>query len=159
VYEAVLRTQKHIISVILVKLKLKLCREELHISLNDLQRETAKRLRDECGRLFGRHISHAESEILYPHHVGHWIGLDLHDTHSISKNIKLKKGMALTVEPGLYIPDSLDFPEAFRGIGVRIEDDIVVGDDKSGGPIVLTAEAPKEVDDIEAVMSGAIKTL
>lgn len=67
--------------------------------------------------------------------------------------------MALTVEPGLYIPDSPNFPEEFRGIGVRIEDDIVVGDNKSGGPIVLTAEAPKEVDDIESVISGAIKNL
>jgi intermediate cleaving peptidase 55 len=131
----------------------------LNLSLNDLQKETAKLLREECGRLFGRQISHYELEILYPHHVGHWIGLDLHDTHSISKNTKLKKGMTLTIEPGLYIPDSLNFPEAFRGIGVRIEDCIAVGNDFTGGPIVLTAEAPKEVDDIEQIMSGAIKTL
>ena len=95
--------------------------------------------------------------MLYPHHVGHWIGLDLHDTNSISKNVKLRKGMALTVEPGLYIPDTLNYPADFRGIGIRIEDDIVVGDNISGGPLILTSEAPKEVADIEAIMNGLIQ--
>ena len=124
-----------------------------------MQNETSKRLKEECERLFARRVSSSEIDDLYPHHVGHWIGLDLHDTHTVSKNIKLRKGMALTVEPGLYIPDSPNFPEAFRGIGIRIEDDIIVGDKTSGGPIVLTAEAPKEVDDIEAIMSGKIKIM
>lgn len=138
---------------------IKLCIEESSISLNGLQRETSRCLKEECEKLFNRNISNAEMETLYPHHVGHWIGLDLHDIHSVSKNIKLTKGMALTVEPGLYIPDSPKFPEAFRGIGIRIEDDVVVGDKNSGGPLVLTAEAPKEVDDIEAIMNGIIKHL
>lgn len=158
-YEAVLRTQKYIISVIPSFINIKRCLEESNISMNDLQMETSQLLKKECEKLFGRTVSNAEIDVLYPHHVGHWIGLDLHDTHSVSKNLKLKKGMTLTVEPGLYIPDSPDFPEAFRGIGVRIEDDVVVGNKMSGGPLVLTAEAPKEVDDIEAVMSGEIKSL
>lgn len=96
---------------------------------------------------------------MYPHHVGHWIGLDLHDTETISRNIKLRKGMTVTVEPGLYIPDSLEYPPKFRGIGIRIEDDVAVGCKMSGGPIVLTAEAPKEVDDIEALIAGITKPL
>ena len=125
--------------------------------MNGLQTETCKLLTVECEKLFGRKVSSAELDELYPHHISHWIGLDLHDTHSISKNTNLRKGMALTVEPGLYIPDSPKYPEEFRGIGVRIEDDVIVGDSASGGPIILTAEAPKEVEDIEAIMSGAIQ--
>jgi Xaa-Pro aminopeptidase len=65
--------------------------------------------------------------------------------------------MTITVEPGLYIPDNPRYPPQFRGIGIRIEDDIAIGCKASGGPIVLTAEAPKEVDDIEALMAGITK--
>ena len=57
--------------------------------------------------------------------------------------------MALTVEPGLYIRAAEDVPEPLRDIGVRIEDDVVVTQD---GCEVITAEAPKRVDDIEALM-------
>ena len=92
---------------------------------------------------------------LYPHYIGHYIGLDVHDCPSISRAVKLTSGMTITIEPGLYIPDEEIYGD-FRGIGVRIEDNIVIGDAQTGGPINLTAEAPKEAKDIEAIMSGDI---
>jgi Xaa-Pro aminopeptidase len=88
----------------------------------------------------------------YMHRTGHWLGLDVHDAGEYKRAgdwRKLEPGMALTVEPGLYIRAADDVPEALRGIGVRIEDDVVVTD---GGCEVITAEAPKRVDDIEALM-------
>jgi intermediate cleaving peptidase 55 len=96
-------------------------------------------------------------DILYPHHISHYIGLDLHDTSTVSKSLKLRAGMTITIEPGLYIPDSPSYPEELRGIGIRIEDDVMIGNQINGGPIVLTSEAPKEIVDIEAILSGALK--
>ncbi len=87
----------------------------------------------------------------YMHGTGHWLGLDVHDAgvywHGF-KSRTLEAGMVLTVEPGLYIPpDDTLAPEAFRGIGIRIEDDIHVTAD---GPENLTAACPKHVGDVEA---------
>jgi intermediate cleaving peptidase 55 len=133
------------------------CDERFNVSLNQLQDETYALIKEECSKLFGRQMSHSDMNVLYPHHVGHWLGLDLHDTSSVSRFQPLVKGMVITIEPGLYVPDSPNFPEEFRGIGVRIEDDIAIGNEATGGPINLTAEAPKEIDDIEAIMSGIIQ--
>jgi Xaa-Pro aminopeptidase len=88
----------------------------------------------------------------YMHRTGHWLGLDVHDAGEYKRGgdwRKLAPGMALTVEPGLYIRAAEDVPEPLRDIGVRIEDDVVVTSD---GCEVITAEAPKRVDDIEALM-------
>ena len=91
----------------------------------------------------------------YMHRTGHWLGLDVHDAgeykHAGSWR-PLAPGMALTVEPGLYIRAADDVPEALRDIGVRIEDDVVV---TAGGCEVITAEAPKVAEDIEAMMRDA----
>jgi intermediate cleaving peptidase 55 len=87
--------------------------------------------------------------MLYPHHVGHYIGLDVHDTPSISRRLALRPGMVITIEPGLYIPRSDMYPKEYQGIGIRIEDDVAI---TSGGPLVLSSEAPKEVSDIEELM-------
>ena len=92
----------------------------------------------------------------YPHNIGHWLGLDVHDVGtyqgSDGQSRKLARGMVLTVEPGLYF-NSLDtqVPKPFRGIGVRIEDDILV---TATGNRILTASIPKEIADIEAAMGG-----
>lgn len=86
------------------------------------------------------------------HATSHWLGLDVHDvgTYRLDGEPRvLAPGMVLTVEPGLYIPDAEDIPDAYRGIGIRIEDDVAV---TTTGHEVLTSEVPKEVAEIEALM-------
>jgi Xaa-Pro aminopeptidase len=91
----------------------------------------------------------------YMHRTGHWLGLDVHDAGDYKRSGSwraLAPGMTLTVEPGLYLRAEDDIPERLRNIGVRIEDDVVVTE---GGCEVLTAEAPKAVADLEALMRDA----
>ena len=91
----------------------------------------------------------------YMHRTGHWLGLDVHDAGEYKRSGNwrtLAPGMALTVEPGLYIRAADDVPEPLRNIGVRIEDDVVV---TASGCEVITAEAPKLPEDIEALMRDA----
>ena len=91
----------------------------------------------------------------YMHRTGHWLGLDVHDAGDYKRQGNwrtLAPGMVLTVEPGLYIRAEDDIPERLRNIGIRIEDDVLVAD---AGCEVLTAEAPKAIDDVEALMRDA----
>ena len=91
----------------------------------------------------------------YMHRTGHWLGLDVHDAGDYKRQGNwrtLAPGMALTVEPGLYVRAAEDIPERLRNIGVRIEDDVLVAE---GGCEVLTAEAPKTLADLEALMRDA----
>ena len=93
----------------------------------------------------------------YMHRTGHWLGLDVHDTGDYKRAGKwrtLAPGMVLTVEPGLYIRAADDVPQALRGIGVRIEDDVLV---TGNGCEVITAGAPKGVADIEGLMQEAVR--
>jgi Xaa-Pro aminopeptidase len=88
----------------------------------------------------------------YMHRTGHWLGLDVHDAGEYKRSgtwRALQPGMTLTVEPGLYIRPAGDVPEALHNIGIRIEDDVVVTE---AGCEVITAEAPKGVAEIEALM-------
>jgi Xaa-Pro aminopeptidase len=89
----------------------------------------------------------------YPHRTGHWIGLDVHDAGKYrdadDAYRKLEPGMMMTVEPGIYVQNDLDVPERWKGIGVRIEDDVLC---TSGEPDVITAEIPKEVTDLETIV-------
>jgi Xaa-Pro aminopeptidase len=86
----------------------------------------------------------------YMHRTSHWLGLDVHDVgaYTVEGNPRpLAAGMVLTVEPGLYIaPDAADVPAELRGIGIRIEDDVLV---TASGHEVLTTAVPKEVADLE----------
>jgi Xaa-Pro aminopeptidase len=88
----------------------------------------------------------------YMHQTSHWLGLDVHDVglyREAGAPVPLAPGMVLTVEPGLYLPaDDADLPEAFRGIGVRIEDTIAITPD---GAEVLTAGVPVEAAEVEAL--------
>ena len=90
----------------------------------------------------------------YMHRVGHLLGMDVHDVGDYKTGGEwrpLVPGMTLTVEPGLYIaPDCDTVDEQWRGIGIRIEDDVVVTE---SGCQVLSAAAPKSIADIEAVMA------
>jgi Xaa-Pro aminopeptidase len=91
----------------------------------------------------------------YMHRTGHWLGLDVHDAGDYKRKgdwRALAPGMTLTVEPGLYIRAEDDIPERLRNIGIRIEDDVLV---TGAGCEVITAEAPKAIADIEALMRDA----
>jgi len=91
----------------------------------------------------------------YMHRTGHWLGLDVHDAGEYKRAGQwrtLEPGMALTVEPGLYIRPADDVPAPLRNIGIRIEDDVVV---TQGDCEVITAEAPKGIAEIEALMRDA----
>ena len=92
----------------------------------------------------------------YMHGVGHYLGLDVHDAGRYFVDQKAKNsrpfapGMVLTVEPGLYIPpDDKSAPAKYRGIGIRIEDDVLV---TNNGNLNLTAGVPKNPDEIEDLM-------
>uniref|UniRef100_A0A667WPQ4 X-prolyl aminopeptidase 3, mitochondrial n=1 Tax=Myripristis murdjan TaxID=586833 RepID=A0A667WPQ4_9TELE len=83
-----------------------------------------------------------------PHHVGHYLGMDVHDTPELSRSQPLQPGMVITIEPGLYIcEDDEQVPERFRGLGVRIEDDVVIRE--KGSPLILSSDAPKTIADVE----------
>ncbi len=112
------------------------------IELGLLEGEVQARIDDESYRRF------------YLHSTSHWLGLDVHDvgTYRLDEQTPrpLASGMVLTVEPGLYIPSDDDIPDAYQGIGIRIEDNVVVTNE---GHEVLTADVPKQVDEIEALMA------
>jgi Xaa-Pro aminopeptidase len=99
-------------------------------------------------------IESGQYKKFYMHRTGHWMGLDVHDVgeYKISGEWRVfESGMVTTVEPGIYILDSLDdVPARYRGIGVRIEDDILVTRD---GNEVLTSAIPKTVEEIESYMA------
>lgn len=92
----------------------------------------------------------------YMHGTGHWLGMDVHDVGTYKVNGEWRayeEGMVVTVEPGLYIaPDDETVDAKWRGIGIRIEDDVVA---TKNGPLVLTAKVVKTVEDIEALMAKA----
>ena len=146
VYELVLATQKSAIELVKPGATI----EELHdhcvrtltegmIELGLLEGTAAERIEDRTYKRF------------YMHGSSHWLGLDVHDVGAYTRDGKarpLAPGMVLTLEPGLYIPlDAVGVPDELRGIGVRIEDNLVV---TATGHEVLTAACPKEIEAVEA---------
>jgi Xaa-Pro aminopeptidase len=112
----------------------------------------------EIGLLKGTRESVIEDrsyERFYMHKAGHWLGLDVHDCGAYfidGESRLLEPGMVLTVEPGIYIADDDEtVEERWRGIGVRIEDDILITED---GHENLTAGIPKGIDEVEAMCRG-----
>ena len=101
-------------------------------------------------------IENGSYKHLYMHRTGHWLGLDVHDVGAYrlgEYEVLLQNGMILTVEPGIYISDRLPIPEGqpliderWKGIGIRIEDDVLVNDKD---PEVLSSKALKEIHDLE----------
>ena len=89
----------------------------------------------------------------YMHKIGHWLGLDVHDVGDYMEDddfMKFKPGMITTIEPGIYISNSMDVDNKWKGIGVRIEDDILVTKD---GNENLTKKVPSDPHEIESLMS------
>lgn len=93
----------------------------------------------------------------YMHGTGHWIGMDVHDVGLYRDVVReekpsrlLQPGMAMTVEPGIYVRPAPGVPEQYWNIGIRIEDDVIV---REGGYQLLTGDAPKAVAEIEALMT------
>ena len=89
----------------------------------------------------------------YMHKIGHWLGLDVHDAGDYMEGdefMKFKPGMITTIEPGIYISSSMNVDDKWKGIGVRIEDDILV---TKGGNENLTKKVPSDPHEIESLMS------
>tara|TARA_Y100000816_G_scaffold181415_1_gene131332 strand:+ start:31 stop:1326 length:1296 start_codon:yes stop_codon:yes gene_type:complete len=98
------------------------------------------------------HKSGAYKEF-YMHKIGHWLGLDVHDAGDYVEGeeyMKFKPGMITTIEPGIYISSSMDIDDKWKGIGIRIEDDILVTID---GNENLTKKVPSDPEEIESLMS------
>jgi Xaa-Pro aminopeptidase len=114
------------------------------VKLGLLKGSVAKLVKEEAYRRF------------FMHRTGHWLGMDVHDVGDYKLGDQwrvLEPGMALTIEPGIYIPAGMKgVARRFDNIGIRIEDDVVVTRD---GVEVLTAAAPKDPDAIEALMAAA----
>ena len=91
----------------------------------------------------------------YMHRIGHWLGMDVHDVGAYKKDgdwRELEKGMVMTIEPGIYILDSLkDVDDKWKGIGVRIEDNIVIND---SGNEFLTPDVPRTIEEVEQTVQG-----
>ncbi|MDQ6932664.1 MAG: aminopeptidase P N-terminal domain-containing protein [Candidatus Eremiobacteraeota bacterium] len=101
-------------------------------------------------------ISSEKYRDYYMHNTGHWIGLDVHDVgryKDASTDVyrRLEPGMVMTVEPGIYVHRDLNCDERFKGIGVRIEDDIHCSVD---GPDNLSEDIPKEIDEVESLVGS-----
>ncbi|WP_432471232.1 Xaa-Pro aminopeptidase [Amphritea sp. HPY] len=127
--------------------------------IHDLSVEVLVQGLVELGLLQGEPAELIESgayKRFYMHRVGHWLGMDVHDVgdYKIDGEWRpLEPGMVMTVEPGLYIaPQDETVEECWRGIGIRIEDDVLITEQ---GYEVLSAGAPKTVDEIEQLMAAA----
>ncbi|KAJ3783587.1 peptidase M24 [Lentinula aff. detonsa] len=142
-YSAVLSAQKALVA---------LCHEGSDLNLYELHRKSCELLRQELLQL-GFHLHPGDLERLYPHFISHPIGIDLHESDSFTRSGSLQAGMVVTVEPGIYVPSSPAFPKHFHGLGIRIEDEVLVGKDH---PVVLSVSAPKEIVDVEGACQGLL---
>ena len=146
IYELVLHVEKEIISMI----KPGVLRSDLHKKSEELLVIGMKKLNIMHGRV-QKILKQQKYKLYYPHGIGHWMGLDVHDASpykdSKNKEIPLQKGMVLTIEPALYF-DKKDknIPKKYRGIGVRIEDNILVTNTSNEN---LSIGIIKEVYDIQ----------
>lgn len=153
VYEAVLRVNEGIIKMVSPK-----------VSLMELNRRSQKLITKELidlGLVQGpldEAVEDREFFRFYMHSIGHYLGLDVHDVGERfrdGKEVKLQPGMCITVEPGIYIPDEEDIPKEYRGIGIRIEDNVLVTEK---GCEVYTNDTPKDPDEVEKMcMKGRRK--
>ncbi|EQA45794.1 metallopeptidase family M24 [Leptospira broomii serovar Hurstbridge str. 5399] len=147
VYELVLYAQKEAISNTLEGVEFNAVHESTIRTLTSGLKDMGFLKGDVSGL-----IEKGEFRRFYMHRTGHYLGMDVHDVGRYFENGKskpMRNGLVVTVEPGLYFdPSDENIPDAFRGIGVRIEDDVLVN---GKSPIVLTEMIPKEIDEIESL--------
>lgn len=160
IYELVLKAQQSAIEFIrpgvswnaLQEVIVRIVTEGL-ISLGLLKPNLKEEYKDDVDGILKTLIEEKAYERFYMHSSGHWLGLDVHDAGEYKVNgkwLSLEPGMVLTVEPGIYIPvNQQDVDKSWWGIGVRIEDDILVTET---GHLVLSREVPKTVEEIEQLM-------
>ena len=147
IYELVLKAQKRAIELLIPGNSIKQANDEvIRIKTQGLV---------DLGILKGNVDTLIEQQAyrqFYMHGLGHWLGLDVHDVGSYGQDKQriLEIGMVITVEPGIYIAEDADVPEQYKGIGVRIEDNLLMTE---YGNKILTAAAPKEIADIENLMN------
>jgi len=146
-YEGVLKVQKDLIAMVKPGCTFQ--------KLNEASSKALTEFMIELSLLKGsvdENIQSGAYKKYYPHSVGHFIGIDVHDVGYYEENgkpVEFSEGMMLTIEPGLYVPfDDESAPVEMRGIGIRIEDDVLV---TSGDPDVMTRLVPKEAVDLEAL--------
>lgn len=130
------------------------------VSIDELHQRSVEILTEGMARLgllqgdTEKLIEEEKYKQFYMHRLGHFLGLDVHDVgryHVRDESRRIEQGMVMTIEPGLYIaPDTKNIPEKYLGIGVRIEDDVLVTED---GHRVLSSKAPKQVEEIEELMA------
>ncbi|MFT6928353.1 MAG: Xaa-Pro aminopeptidase [Psychromonas sp.] len=130
------------------------------VALADINKNVVKKLVDgllELGILEGdseQLIKDQAYKAFYMHGIGHYLGLDVHDVglYGTAENPRLlEAGMVITIEPGLYISEDADVDDVWKGIGIRIEDDVLV---TQSGAEVLSADVPKSINEIEALMAN-----
>ena len=147
IYELVLKAQKRAIELLVPGNSIKQANDEVIriktqglVDLGILKGDVDTLIEQQAYRQF------------YMHGLGHWLGLDVHDVGSYGQDKQriLEIGMVITVEPGIYIAEDADVPEQYKGIGVRIEDNLLMTE---YGNKILTAAAPKEIADIENLMN------
>ena len=147
IYELVLKAQKRAIELLVPGNSIKQANDEVIriktqglVNLGILKGDVDTLIEQQAYRQF------------YMHGLGHWLGLDVHDVGSYGQDKQriLEIGMVITVEPGIYISEDADVPEQYKGIGVRIEDNLLMTE---YGNKILTAAAPKEIADIENLMN------
>lgn len=149
IYDLVLRAQQEVIAMVKPGLP--------YATMHDRAIEVLTTGLVERGVLEGpveKAIADKTFRAFYMHGTGHWLGIDVHDVGEYyaetGKSRLLEPGMVFTVEPGLYFaPDAPNVPERYKGIGVRIEDDILVTET---GHEVLTKDVPKEPEELEAIV-------
>ena len=149
IYELVLKAQKEAIKLLVPNNSIKI--------VNDRVMEIFTEGLVELGILKGDVKTLIEQKAcrqFYMHGLGHWLGLDVHDVgdYSNERSRPLEIGMVITVEPGLYIASDADVPEQYKGIGIRIEDNLLMTE---YGNKNLTSGCPKEIVDIEEIMAAA----
>ncbi|VVC43026.1 Aminopeptidase P, N-terminal,Creatinase/Aminopeptidase P, N-terminal,Peptidase [Cinara cedri] len=148
-YEATLCVQKELIDMCQARPSLDTLYEAMCFKLGKALTEA---------HVFKKNVNPSElnvlARVLCPHHVSHYLGMDVHDIGTVKKNIKTEPGFIITIEPGVYVSkNNVKVHKEFLGLGIRIEDDVLVTENSIE---VLSKDCPKEIVDIEKIISNKL---